>query len=77
MVDIFEKIISYKKQTPKQTESNLEKLKNMHIDKISKKLPLIPLKIIRENIAVLKQEHSGEKGHIYPLQHELTLKRLC
>lgn len=56
MVDIFEKIISYKKQTPKQTESNLEKLKNMHIDKISKKLPLIPLKIIRENIAWMKQE---------------------
>ena len=24
-----------------------------------------------------KKEHSGEKGHIHTLQHELSLKTLC
>lgn len=73
MTDIFEKNISYEKKMPKQTEkSNLEKIKNMYIAKNFKKLPLIPSKMIKENIAWTKQEQGvlkkniqEKKGHTY------------
>ena len=56
------------------------KLKNMYKD------TKVTINILKDNKKkycfseeqdVLKKEHSGEKGHIHTLQHELSLKTLC